>query len=84
MKGKNFLNMLVRGVRLARADNIYGLPIVKTEKTGLNAWDSKNATHGIMNDLASWKSAGFVGNFSIYVYPSTSPEVLKRFDFTVK
>lgn len=40
--------------------------------------------HDILNDLASWKSAGFVGNFSIYVHPSTSSEVLKRFDFTVK
>ena len=40
--------------------------------------------HDIMNDLASWKSAGFVGKFSIYVHPSTSSKELKRFDFTVK
>lgn len=40
--------------------------------------------HDINNDLASWKSAGFVGKFTIYVHPSTSPEVVKKFDFTVK
>lgn len=38
----------------------------------------------IMNDLASWKSAGFVGDFSIYVHPSTSSEVLTKIDFTVE
>lgn len=40
--------------------------------------------HDIMNDLVSWKSAGFVGKFSIYVHPSTSPEALTRIDFTVE
>lgn len=40
--------------------------------------------HDILNDKASWKSAGFVGKFKIYVHPSTSPEVVKQFDFTVE
>lgn len=40
--------------------------------------------HDILNDKASWKSAGFVGKFKIYVHPSTSSEVLKQFDFTVE
>lgn len=40
--------------------------------------------HDINNDLASWKSAGFTGKYSIYVHPSTSPEVLKRIEFTVE
>lgn len=38
----------------------------------------------IKNDLASWKSAGFVGKFCIYVHPSTSPTVLKKIEFTVE
>lgn len=40
--------------------------------------------HDILNDLASWKSAGFVGTFNIYVHPSTSSEITKKFEFTVK
>lgn len=40
--------------------------------------------HDINNDLASWKSAGFVGTFSIYVHQSTSPTVVSRIDFTVE
>lgn len=40
--------------------------------------------HDINNDLASWRSAGFTGKYSIYVHPSTSSEITKKFEFTVK
>jgi len=43
-----------------------------------------NFKKDIMNDLASWKSAGFVGKFSIYVHPSTSPAIVSKIDFEVK